>query len=128
MIFLSTKTKILTKNSLPKVDLQFSTSASQIMSSIPFAVIICKKCSAKVVNGWKCISCDSLYHPSCANKRNIKTVNESSILCCEKSVENNGLESDLAFFDAIEETCDKNRKVDFSIFTYVIRQKDIIIN
>lgn len=97
--------------------------------SIPTNAMICNKCSAKVVNGWNCISCDSHYHPSCAKKlRNAKIVTDNTILCCEKPIENNGLESDLAFFDAVEEYSNKDKKIDFNIFTYIIRQKDVIIN
>lgn len=97
--------------------------------SILTTPMICNKCSAKVVNGWKCLSCDSHYHPSCAKKlRNAKIATDNTILCCEKPIENNGLESDLAFFDAVEEYSDKDKKIDFNIFTYIIRHKDVIIN
>lgn len=60
-------------------------------------------------------------------KRNFKTVSDNSIICCEKSHENNGSTTDVEFFDAIERVCDKEKKIELGIFTYIIKQKDMII-
>ncbi|KAG5870631.1 hypothetical protein JTB14_034883 [Gonioctena quinquepunctata] len=91
----------------------------------------CKKCKRTLINGVKCINCESYYHASCArNCSFIKSISEDSITCCESSVKTvSNLESDngQAFFDAIGQLSPE-KKVDISIFTYVVKQKDLIID
>ncbi|KAG5886421.1 hypothetical protein JTB14_009318 [Gonioctena quinquepunctata] len=41
----------------------------------------CKKCKRTLINGVKCINCESYYHASCA-----ESISEDSITCCESSV------------------------------------------
>nr|CAI5861135.1 unnamed protein product [Callosobruchus analis] len=87
----------------------------------------CKRCKSNVINGVKCIECLCSYHISCAKHLNLKNVSASSVLCC-KNVTNSIDDGDNAFFDAMEELAIANdNKVDFSIFSYIIKQKDIII-
>ncbi|KAG5882828.1 hypothetical protein JTB14_008011 [Gonioctena quinquepunctata] len=91
----------------------------------------CKKCKRTLINGVKCINCESYYHASCArNCSFIKTISDDLITCCEssvKTVSNLKSDNDQAFFDAIGQLSPE-RKVDISIFTYVVKQKDLIID
>lgn len=90
---------------------------------------ICKKCKSKVVNGWKCIHCESVFHSSCGKRKNVKIVSDNLIICCEKSeAECVVPDVDSAFFDAIEEISGNDKKINIEIFNYLIKQKDLIIN
>ncbi|CAG9822300.1 unnamed protein product [Phaedon cochleariae] len=91
----------------------------------------CKKCKKTVVNGVKCNNCENYFHTSCAkNCGFVKSISNDLITCCEpstQSVSNNECDNDQAFFDAIE-NLSPEKKVDISIFSYVIKQKDLIID
>lgn len=91
------------------------------------AAASCKRCKSNVVNGIKCINCDSLFHVSCAKLSNVKILSDKTLNCCES--ENMQVDSDDAFFDAIQDSSSSSSsKVDISIFKYIIKQKDCIIN
>ena len=95
-----------------------------------------KRCKNKVANGLKCIVCDNYFHNSCAKlANNIVFIDESSVKCCD-NVDNindkrvdkkDGNSYDDDFFNAIEGMKDQDGKIDVSIFKYVIKQKDDII-
>lgn len=84
----------------------------------------CKRCKSNVVNAIKCKNCENNYHFSCAKLcTNVKFVNNSEIICCEVLPVN---ESDNGLFEALEEL-NSEKKVDVYLFSYVIKQKDLII-
>nr|CAI5840505.1 unnamed protein product [Callosobruchus analis] len=65
-----------------------------------------------------------MFHSRCAKYNNAKIIDENSLLCCD----NAGSDGEIAFFDAAEEiTGDEHKKIDISIFNYVIKQKDALI-
>ncbi|CAH1099999.1 unnamed protein product [Psylliodes chrysocephalus] len=86
----------------------------------------CKKYKSKVILGIKCINCDNCFHPNCAKMKNLKVVDDNLVIYCEK-VDQNIVESDTAFFDALEVfACDDN-KVDINFVRYIVNQKDELI-
>ncbi|KAG5900427.1 hypothetical protein JTB14_029313 [Gonioctena quinquepunctata] len=86
---------------------------------------LCKKCKENVVSGLKCLICESFFHPSCGRLKHVKTVSDNFIICCGKNEE--CVDVDSAFFDAIEELSDTSIKIDINIFHYIVKQKDAII-
>ncbi|CAG9823885.1 unnamed protein product [Phaedon cochleariae] len=89
----------------------------------------CEKCKKNSVNGVKCVNCESFFHSSCArNCSFVKSIGEDLIICCEPSSQTvSECDNDQAFFDAIE-NLSTDKKIDISIFSYVVKQKDIIID
>ncbi|CAG9815509.1 unnamed protein product [Phaedon cochleariae] len=87
---------------------------------------LCKKCKSNVVSGYKCIECNSYFHHSCGKKRQVKVICDNNVICCEKT-DDKVVENDAAFFDAVDEFSDSSKKIDVSIFNYVVKQKDTII-
>ena len=98
------------------------------MASNSGSSLSCKKCKAKVVNGWKCIICGCYFHSSCGKLRNVKVVDDNLINCCEKSSDSASPDGDAAFFDAMDEISGPNRKINVNIFNYIVKQKDMIIH
>lgn len=93
------------------------------------SALTCKRCNRKVINGIKCQKCSSTFHSSCAKLyNNVKQSDDKTfIICCEsESVVNS--EPDAAFYDALEDLANSDKKVDIHLFSYIIKQKDIIIN
>ncbi|KAJ8948139.1 hypothetical protein NQ317_000182 [Molorchus minor] len=84
----------------------------------------CKRCKSNVVNAIKCRNCENSYHLSCAKLcTNVKFSDSGEIICCEIL----NPESDNGFFDALDELSSTGKKVDMPIFSYIIKQKDLII-
>lgn len=87
----------------------------------------CKRCKSNLVGGLKCNNCQNHFHQSCARLCNsVKFTNNDTIICCERA-SGPACDIDAAFFDAMDNLCDTDKKVDISIFNYIIKQKDIII-
>lgn len=86
--------------------------------------VLCKKCKSKVNTGLKCIKCDSYFHPSCAKLKNVKIIDNLSVNCCESD----DLNIDNAFFLAMRNLWNEDKKVDISIFQYIVKQKDMVID
>ncbi len=90
------------------------------------STLSCKKCKSKVVNAIKCAKCGNAYHQSCAKLvTNIQFLDNSSALCCGPVPMG---EDDTAFFEAVDHLIGPDKKMDFSIFTYLMKQKDQTIN
>lgn len=86
---------------------------------------ICKRCKSNVISGIKCKLCENSMHLSCAKLLNgVKFVGTNEVLCCDNVSPD---ESDLSFFDAMEDLSGTSKKVDIRIFNYIIKQKDAII-
>lgn len=87
--------------------------------------IMCKRCGKNIAKNYlTCEKCKSMFHQSCARiSKDVKVISDSLINCCgvENCVSNND-----AFFDAMESVSVDN-KVDVSIFTYIVKQKDALI-
>ncbi len=93
--------------------------------SISATSLFCRKCKNKVVTAVKCVNCDSAYHQSCAKLiNNIKLLDSAKLICCERIPI---VDDDAAFFDAVEQLSGPEKKVDLSIFTYILKQKDHVI-
>ncbi|CAG9818889.1 unnamed protein product [Phaedon cochleariae] len=96
---------------------------------------ICKRCNKKFVNGVTCINCKSYYHSRCADSicrenDEVILISDDNIMCCsELNTDQKNIDSDQdqAFFDAIENLSTDN-KIDINIFTYILKQKDLIIS
>ncbi|KAJ4444641.1 hypothetical protein ANN_06437 [Periplaneta americana] len=85
---------------------------------------LCKRCKRKVVNGVKCIDCESYFHNSCASFiTNIKILDANTVKCCDMEEDN---DCDEVFSNMLKGITDEG-KIDINIFKYIIRQKDCII-
>ncbi|CAG9818118.1 unnamed protein product [Phaedon cochleariae] len=92
---------------------------------------VCNKCKNSVKSGLKCMKCDIVFHPSCAKNCSYVTfLDNNKIVCCDSAPTSKDdimdPESNAALFDALEKVY-PDGKVDLSIFSYIIRQKDTII-
>ena len=89
----------------------------------------CKRCKSKVLNGLKCQNCSNYFHQSCAKLYNNVKISEDKtfIVCCE-SENGTSVDSDAAFYDAIENLDNCDKKVDGILLSYILKQKDIIIH
>lgn len=79
----------------------------------------CLKCNRKVVNGVKCIICQSTLHFKCGN------VEENTVMCdfkCEQCDISDGV-----FYDTMEEFCNSG-KFNPKMLIYIIKQKDDLIH
>lgn len=86
---------------------------------------LCKRCKRKVVNGVKCIDCESYFHNSCASFiTNIKILDANTVKCCDVEEDN---DCDEVFSNMLKGITDNEGKIDINIFKYIIRQKDCII-
>lgn len=47
-----------------------------------------KCCAKKVCKARICINCDSVYHSSCAKRRNLKIINNTQVRCCDSMAAN----------------------------------------
>ncbi|KAJ3642514.1 hypothetical protein Zmor_025284 [Zophobas morio] len=89
---------------------------------------ICRKCKSKVVSALKCISCDNVYHLSCAKGVSyVKILDSKSLVCCDKVKMPPVVCEDSEFFEAMEQMSGPEKKVDIAVFNYIIKQKDEII-
>lgn len=87
----------------------------------------CKRCNKNVLNGPKCINCESVFHASCAKKSNYVTMHEDDILeCCTSNTDDNGDQIDELFLNCIDNTND-DKVLNIHTFKYILKQKDIII-
>ena len=88
--------------------------------------ILCKRCGKNIAKNFlKCEKCKSMFHQSCARvSKGVKVVSDSLINCCGTEIYDSNNE---AFFDAVESVSVDN-KIDIHIFSYIIRQKDVIID
>ncbi|KAJ4447521.1 hypothetical protein ANN_09528 [Periplaneta americana] len=86
---------------------------------------MCKRCKRKVVNGVKCIDCESYFHNSCASFiTNIKILDANTVKCRDVEEDN---DCDEVFSNMLKGITDNEGKIDINIFKYIIRQKDCII-
>ena len=85
----------------------------------------CNRCKSKVVNATKYQICGSSYHPKCAKIVSNNPLLDSALFnCCGDS---SSSDDDAAFFDAVELLSGPDKKIDISIFNYIVKQKDLII-
>lgn len=88
--------------------------------------IICKICKNNVAKNFlECEKCKSIFHQSCARlSKGVKVISDTLINCC--GVESCDANSE-AFFDAMK-SLSVDSKMDVTIFTYIIKQKDMLIH
>ncbi|KAJ4433587.1 hypothetical protein ANN_15897 [Periplaneta americana] len=78
-----------------------------------------------MVNGVKCMDCESYFHNSCASFiTNIKILDANTVKCCDVEEDN---DYDEVFPNMLKGITDNEGKIDINIFKYIIRQKDCII-
>lgn len=86
----------------------------------------CKRCKSNLVGGVKCSKCENFYHLSCAKLCSfVKFINKDIIVCCESELT---CDEDITFFDAIENMSAGDKKADLKVFSYIVKQKDAIID
>lgn len=84
----------------------------------------CKKCKKVAQSGLKCISCGAISHNSCvANLKNVKVIDDKSIICCELLLES--VNKHDALGSAPSTTTSNGSEVLY--LKEIIKQKDIII-
>ena len=89
---------------------------------------LCKKCKNKVVTSVKCLKCQQPFHPSCAKNSAKYSDDGTTFTCCENEDTITEM-TDPDFWDAVNRLQQQpNTGMDLRIFTYIIKQKDIIID